>query len=392
MKDDIRNNQAINSSLLYFAPNFAPVEPENPDPDIRKRFKFVIPQYYKMLEPARTLPNGKTRITYYNPDAKEVYVTGPSGALKGSMDKKYYLTKDEQGYWTGELDVAPGVHVHRTFADGTEVYNYAMPFAFSRGEPANFFETVDENSGWYLMQDVPHGDLRMELYRSTHNGRWKCAWVYTPAGYEQNTDKSYPVLYLQHGAGENETGWIDLGKANLILDNMIAAGECKEMLVVMNSGWSYKDEQENETELDGFAEELIENCIPHIESKYRVLPGRENRALAGLSMGSFQAQRTVLTHLDEFAYLGAFITWIEERRLRKEAFEALHNIPLLNEKLKLFFATNGDKEYQAPETEARIRELQEAGFEHAIFRAFPGYHEITVCRESLRAFLPLLFN
>ncbi len=388
MTKELRNNQAVNSTLLYFAPNFTRRKPAPaPEAGGRRRFGFSLPKTYTQLSPAKTLPNGKTRVTYYAPEAKEVFICGGGGSMPG----KYPMTRDEDGYWTADLDLAPGVHVHRYLVDGATVLNPQMPYSFSCGEPANFFETVGEDSAWYLMQDVAHGDLRMEYYRSSWTGRWKACWIYTPAGYEENPDKTYPVLYLQHGAGEDETGWIDMGKVNLILDNLIAAGSCREMLVVMNSGWAIRDESDNEAGISGFAQELLEDCIPFIESNYRVKAQRESRAMAGLSMGSFQAQQIVLSNLDKFAYLGAIITWLDPMR-QGEAAGVLQDIALLNEKLKVFFASNGDQEPQAPDTRARIEALQNAGYRNAVYFECPGYHELTVCRESLRAFLPMLFQ
>ena len=387
MEKELRNNQAVNSTLLYFAPNFTRRTPRPaPEAGGRRRFGFSQPKTYTQLVPAKTLPDGKTRITYYNPDASTVEVRG----LGGSMPDVYPMTKDADGYWSADLDLAPGVHVHRYYVDGVCVSNPQMPYCFSCGEPANFFETVGEDSAWYLMQDVPHGDLRIEYYRSSVTGRWKACWVYTPARYEQNPERSYPVLYLQHGAGEDETGWIDMGKMNLIMDNMIAAGECKDMLVVMNSGWSFASEEANAANQSGFAQELLNDCIPFIEDHYRVKTDRENRAMAGLSMGSFQAQQIVLGNLDKFAYLGAIITWLDSQR-QGEAGKVLEDIPTLNEKLKVFFASNGSHEPQAPASRARIEALTEAGYKHAVYCEYPGYHELTVCRESLRSFLPMLF-
>ena len=388
MKKELRNNQAVNSTLLYFAPNFTRRAPmPAPEAGGRRRFGFSLPKNYTQLVPAKTLPDGKTRVTYYNPDAREVFICG----IGGSMPGKYPMVRDEQGYWTADLELAPGVHVHRYLVDGATVSNPQMPYCFSCGEPCNFFETVGEDSAWYLMQDVPHGDLRMEYYRSSWTGRWKACWIYTPAGYEENPDQTYPVLYLQHGAGEDETGWLDMGKTNLILDNLIAAGECKKMLVVMNSGWSFRDEADNAAGRSGFAQELLNDCIPFVEAHYRAKTDRESRAIAGLSMGSFQAQQIALGNLDKFAYLGAIITWLDPVR-QGDAAAVLDDIPTLNEKLRVFFASNGDQEPQAPASRARIEALTAAGYQHAVYCEYPGYHELTVCRESLRTFLPMLFR
>jgi len=383
MKDETRFNQALNSTLLYFAPNFTRRVKQTPaDPGARRRFGFSLPKTYTQLQPAKTLPDGKTRVTYYNPDAKEVFICG----LGGSMPGKYPMTVDEDGYWTADLNLAPGVHVHRYLVDGVTVSNPQMPYCFSTGEPCNFFETAGEDSDWYLMQDVPHGDLRMEYYKSSFTGRWKACWIYTPAGYE-DSGKDYPVLYLQHGAGEDETGWIDMGKTNLIMDNLIASGKAEEMLVVMNSGWAFRDGCDK----SGFEQELMDDCIPFIEEHYRVRTDRDNRAIAGLSMGSFQAQQIGLTHLDKFAYIGAIITWISAERLG-DAAKILDDIPALNEKLKAFFASNGASEDQAAATRATMEEMIAKGLKAGVYREYPGYHELTVCRESLRDFVQLLFK
>ncbi len=389
MKDNIRNNQSINSTMLYFAPNFSRRVPQPPhDPDAPRRFGFSMPKTYQMLKPCEILPDGRTRLYYDNPDAKEVSVVGGGGSFAG----EYPMHRDEQGYWTVDLDVTPGIHVHRYRVDGVIVSNPIMPYCYCAGEPANFFETVDDDSAWYLMQDVPHGDLRMEYYRSSVTGRWKVCWVYTPAGYEANTDRSYPVLYLQHGAGEDETGWIDMGRVNLIMDNMIAAGECEEMLVVMNCGWSYRGEGDTAAGGDGFEQELLDDCIPLIETNYRVKTDRESSAMAGLSMGSFQAQRIVLNHLDRFAYLGAIITWINPQFCGEQTANVMADAKALNQKLKLFFASCGEQESQAGETRATMEQLKADGLEHAVYYSCPGYHELTVCRKSLRQMLPLLFK
>ena len=381
MKDEIRNNQALNSTLLYFAPNFTRRKKTPPlAPGERRRM--AQPKTYTQLQPAKTLPDGKTRVTYYNPDAKEVFICG----IGGSMPGKYPMTGDEDGYWTADLDLAPGVHVHRYLVDGVTVSNPQMPYCFSCGEPCNFFETAGEDSGWYLMQDVPHGDLRMEYYRSSFTGRWKACWIYTPAGYEESGE-DYPVLYLQHGAGEDETGWIDMGKTHYILDNLIAEGKCEKMLVVMNSGWSFAEGKEG----SGFEQELLEDCIPFIQAHYRVKTDRESRAIAGLSMGSFQAQQIGLKHLDQFAYIGAIITWLSRERLGDTA-QVLDDLPALSEKLKVFFASNGDQENQAAATRAAMEEMIAKGLKGGVYRDYPGYHELTVCRYSLRDFLPLLFK
>jgi len=382
---NIINNQTINSTLLYFNPAFKRRVPMPPLKPGERRPPLESPAAFKMLQPCKNLGGGRVMLTYYNPDATTVEVVGGGGSMPGT----YPMTKDADGYWTVEFEATPGIHVHRYRVDGAIVLNPVMPFAFCAGEPANIFEAVDDSCDLYLIKDVPHGDLRMEYYRSSYTGRWKACWVYTPAGYEQNPNKTYPVLYLQHGAGEDETGWLDMGKANYILDNMIAEKSCEEMLVVMNSGWAIKPGEER-TMTGGFADELMNDCIPFIESKYRVKADREARAIAGLSMGAAQAQLIAFENIDKFAYAGLIIGRFSPDRLGKGA-ALLEDIPALNKKLRLLFASNGEQEPGCEENRAAIEDLKAKGLDGAVFYSCPGYHELTVCRNSLREFLPRLF-
>jgi len=287
------------------------------------------------------------------------------------------------------VTVTPGIHVHRYRVDGVMVINPVMPLFFAAGEPVNAFECVDESCGWYLLQDVPHGDLRMEYYRSSYTGRTKVCWVYTPAGYDEGCEE-YPVLYLQHGAGENETGWIDMGKIDNILDNQIAAGECEKMIVVMNSGWAFREE-DPWTMVGGFDKELVQDCIPFIEGKYRIRKDRDSRAMAGLSMGSAQSQHIVYHHPELFSYLGIIIGGFGTRWLGEDQ-KFVEDPEFLKRNLKLLFSSNGEQEDWCEASRAQIEKLQQAGMSQAVFYSTPGYHDLTVCRKSIREFLPRLFR
>ncbi|MFR7718278.1 MAG: alpha/beta hydrolase [Lachnospiraceae bacterium] len=145
----------------------------------------------------------------------------------------------------------------------------------------------------------------MEQYRSPVTGRIKACWVYTPPGYEHAHTESYPVLYLQHGVGENETGWIWQGKANLILDNLIAENKCRPILLVMNAGYAFLPDEDPTFFPGDYETELIHGCIPFIEQKYRVAAGRKNRAIAGLSLGSVQSFAIGMGHQDLFPALAS---------------------------------------------------------------------------------------
>ena len=383
MKQEILKNQTINSTLTYFAPCF---QVQKPRPAGRP-FSFKLTETFRMVEPCKNLGGGRVRLTYYDPEAEHVSVVGGGGSFAG----EFPMTKDEQGYWTVEVETTPGIHVHRYLVDGALVLNDQMPLVYCAQEPANAFECVDEDCGWYLLQDVPHGDLRMEYYRSSHTGRWKVCWVYCPPGYDENPDKKYPVLYLQHGAGEDETGWIDMGKMNYILDNQIASGETQEMLVVMNYGFALREDETPALRSPGFETELLKDCMPLIEEKYRIRTDRESRAMAGLSMGSAQSQSIVLNHLDLFAYLGVIIGGIGSAPIGVQA-EALKDPAALGRRLKVFYACNGAEEPGCRASHEAMEKMIEEGLSTGRHDVFEGYHELTVCRKGLRAFLPLLFR
>jgi len=381
--NDILNNQSINSSLLHFDPVFKRRDP-NPRP---MGFRMAPPEKFTMLSPCKNLGNNTVRLTYYNPTAKNVEVFW----IGGSMPDSYPMTRDEQGYWTVDLTLAPGIHVHRYRVDGTVVINPEMPFCYSCGEPANYFETVDDECDFYMLKDVPHGDLRLEYYRSSYTGRWKACWVYTPPSYESSPDRDYPVLYLQHGAGEDETGWIDMGRANYIADNLIAEGKCEEMLIVMNAGFSFHEEDGYRE--SGFTQELVKDCVPFIEGKYRCKTDRDNRAVAGLSMGSSQAQQIAYEYPELFAYCGVIIGWFIPATAQGEKYAPLfEDIEAMNAKYKVFFGSNGEQEDFYPGASAAFKDLIARGMTNAFYYSCPGFHELTVCRKSLRVFLPMLFK
>jgi len=373
------NNEALRATLMNHDGQYQKHLPLPPGVS-----RFSTPREFVMQQPAENLGDGRVRLSYYNPDAKSVSVVGNGGSFQG----EYPMEKDELGYWTVTVKVADGLHLMRYRVNGALINDASLPLYYGAGEPRNGFECVDDSCAWYLMQDVPHGDLRMEYYRSSYTGRWKIAWIYTPSGYDACTD-DYPVLYLQHGMGEDETGWIDLGKINLILDNMIAAGECEKMIVVMTSGFAYR-EGEQFTMVGGFEEELIHDLMPFVEDKYRIRAERDSRAIAGLSMGSAQSQHIAYAHPDLFAYLGVIIGGFGTRWLREDQ-KFVDDVEFMKQ-FKLLFSSNGEQEDFCEASRAQIRQLNDAGMSQAVFFSTPGYHDLTTCRKSIREMLPLLFR
>jgi enterochelin esterase-like enzyme len=216
--------------------------------------------------------------------------------------------------------------------------------------------------------------------------------VYTPPGYDSCDTAAYPVLYLQHGVGENETGWLNQGHANFILDNLIAAGQCEPMIVVMNSGYALTPEDDPVFFPGDFTTELIADCIPYIESHFRVKQDKHSRAIAGLSLGSAQAFATAIRFPELFAYVGIFSGAISLPQLSQSETDLFHNPSDFNSVFLLLYASAGTGETRLiTDTAPWCSSLQQRGFS-VYFETFPGFHEWSPWRKSLREFSKRLFK
>jgi len=394
MNKQIAQNQALYASLLVFDRCVSrmgfrpPKEGETVAPGLRG-----IPEWQETPPGFQAYEDGSCEFAIYAPEAKSVQVAG----IGGSMPQKYDMVKREDGYWTVRVtDLAPGFHYHVYYVDGVRMLNNHEPIGYGCGEHINFCEVPAEDSEFYLYQDVPHGTVRMTMYPSAYTGRTRNCWVYTPPSYE-TSDKRYPVLYLQHGGGENETGWVFQGKANFILDNLYAKGEAEEMIVVMNDGAAYLETEEDHIYTRGdIGRVLVEDCIPFIDREFRTLADPAHRAMAGLSMGGMQTRTTVFAHLDVFGNAGIFSGGFSVKGDRFGTvwdYSDLFSDPeACKEKLKLLFASYGQQEPGCEPGSAVIADLREKGFSNCRFFSCPGYHEWDVWRYSLREFAKLLFR
>ena len=325
--------------------------------------------------------NGDVEFCYYAPHAQTVQVAGISGSLPR---EKIELEKEEIGYFRKKVSgIKPGFHYHEWFIDGAKTANPDGMFCFGCFCSINFFEVPGENDDFYFLKDVPHGTVRLEQYQSGVNGRIKTAFVYTPPGYEQNTDKKYPVLYLQHGVGENETGWIWSGKANFILDNLLAEKKCEEMILVINCGYAFTPGEDPVFYPGDFDSELVYDCIPFMEEHYRIETDRSRRAVAGLSLGSAQAALTAVTHPDLFGALGIF-SGVSMKELDKVLAE---KIPY-----ELIFISCGKGESGILPKHAEYEEKMKAAGVPVQTHAYDGFHEWSPWRNSLRDFVSSIFR
>lgn len=237
---------------------------------------------------------------------------------------KIDMEKQPDGYWSITTEpLVPGLHYYTVIIDGADVSDPGSHAYFGGTRHASAVEVPEPGSTYYSIQDVPHGQVREVWYHSKVTASWRHALVYLPPGYDADTRTRYPVLYLQHGGGEDETGWVRQGNANFILDNLIAAREAKPMIVVMAYGYALRAGQSLD-DLTGkpfgspemrqamqdmastFEDDVTQALIPFIDKTFRTRADRDNRAMAGLSMGGMQTFHITLRHLDLFSHIGGF--------------------------------------------------------------------------------------
>ncbi|MDP4090400.1 MAG: alpha/beta hydrolase-fold protein [Bacillota bacterium] len=364
-------NQTLNSHLLFFDPLNKKVEMFQDQGTHKMR-------YVEERQGITVMENGDVEFCYFAPDAKKVQVAGWGGTMG---NEKVDLLPEGNGYFSAVVSgIKPGFHYHDYFVDGNSMINSLAPVGYGGFRNVNFFEIPRDNDDFYLIKDVPHGSVHMELYKSSVNGRSKCCYVYTPPKYEEAIEKTYPVLYIQHGVGENESGWIWQGKLHYIMDNLIAEKACKEMIVVMNTGYAFKDHEDPVFFPGDFDSELTKDCIPFIESKYRAKTDRWNRAIAGLSLGGAQSNAIASRHKDFFGALGVF----------SGMFGGVESLAENGFDFDLIFLSCGTGEPMWKGISEAESILKKAGINCTAMQ-FEGFHEWHVWRESLREFAKLLF-
>lgn len=237
-------------------------------------------------------------------------------------------------------------------------------------------------------------------YFSKITGEWRRVNVYTPPGYDTDLKTRYPVLYLQHGGGEDEMGWTKQGHANFISDNLLAAKKAKPMLIVMDCGYAMKPGEppapaeagRGPVQRNHFPEVVIDELIPLIDAKFRTLPDRDHRAMAGLSMGAGQAVQITLTHLDKFSYIGSFSGGLANFDAKKSFNGVFADSAAFNQKVHLlWFGAGTAEERIITATRAAHAALDQAGIKHVLFISQGTAHEWQTWRRDLNDFLPRLF-
>jgi enterochelin esterase-like enzyme len=277
---------------------------------------------------------------------------------------------------------------------------------FGWARPTSGLEVPDDTLTFYVPKDIPHGEVRIRPYLSKVTGQSRNAYVYTPPGYDRTPALRYPVLYLQHGSGENETSWTWQGRVNVIMDALIAEGKARPMLVVMDQGYATRagaapvpagQRGGGAGQPDAFQDVVLRDLIPTIDSNYRTLTDRRHRAIAGLSMGAGQAVRIGFGNPDVFASVGAFSGGGGGGRGgapfdRQTAYNGvMADVAAFNQKFDLFWIGYGDLEGGYANGKKLHATLEADGIKHVWFETV-GSHEWQVWRKSLYDFAPRLFR
>lgn len=365
----------------------------------------------------RILPDRRIVFTIKAPDAHTLEVAGGDGLGKGPFP----MTKGTDGTWSVTTPPAvPGFHYYWFILDGVQVNDPGSETYFGYNKETSGIEVPEAGVNFYDVKNVPHGEVRMKWYFSKTTGEWRRAFVYTPPAYDKNVTTHYPVLILQHGAGENETGWTKQGRANFILDNLIAESKAKPMIIVMDRGYATRagtqpvrtfapgaKPQDFHEAFSAFGDVVINDLIPTIDSSYRTIPDKEHRAMAGLSMGGMQTIFIAPRHLDKFAYIGSFsgpvIPGINAPKQQpgsgssidaNTVFDGVFADPAaINKQVKLLWLGVGSEEKQfLPGIKGAADALKASGVKLVFFESPGTAHEWQTWRRDLRDFAPRLFH
>jgi enterochelin esterase family protein len=364
----------------------------------------------------RIEPDNRVTFQFRAPDAQRVQVS--------IANMPFDMAKGENGVWTYTTAQPQdlGYHNYWMVVDGAIVLDPATEAFIGYGHMCNAFEVPDPEGGFYELKDVPHGNVLIKNYFAKSINAWRHIYVYTPPDYDRSSAKRYPVLYLQHGGGEDERVWTEMGRVNLILDNLLAEGKISPFLVVMDTSAVGAPAapggpgRGNPFGIGGpgggaYGQLMTSDLIPWVDSNYRTLADQPHRAMAGLSMGAMQTRAVSLANVDTFSHIGLFSGG-------SISADDVKNAAGFKQKVKLVFVSYGSREIGGGRGEGRgagapaglpsARAGAMAGFSanpqasvdalkaegiNAVFYVSPmTAHEFQSWRRSLREFAPLLFK
>ncbi|WP_019986673.1 alpha/beta hydrolase-fold protein [Rudanella lutea] len=371
----IRNALA---TLLVVALTYANALAQASQPAIAEDFKPST-----LNQPGQEYPQvnsqGYARFRIHAPKADSVRVSLGLGGRGGTI-----LTKGADGFWTGTTagPMDEGFHYYNVTIDGGKFNDPGAKNYYGSVRWESGIEVPAHDGDFYALKDVPHGHVHQILFPSPSTQTSRRAFVYTPPGYEKEKSKKYPVLYLQHGWGEDETAWSNQGHANLIMDNLIAEGKIKPFIIVMTYGMTneVKWGRIRDFKIDAFQTVLAAELIPYVDANFRTLSNRDNRAMAGLSMGGMETKMITLNRPELFGYYGLLSGGVY-------APDDLKDKP----KPKLVFLSCGSKE-RPDGVKKATADLKAAGYNAVSYVSENTAHEFQTWRRSLHELAPLLFH
>ncbi len=347
------------------------------------------------------------------PDLRVIFRLKAPEAQKVEFDlgKHYPAELDAEGFWTVTTEPqVPGFHYYFLKIDGVAVNDPCSESFYGCGRQTSGIEIPEPGVDYYLPRDVEQGEIRERRYFSKTTGTWRRVFVYTPPGYDEHPELRYPVLYLQHGGGEDERGWVNQGRVGVILDNLIAEGTAVPMLIVMENGYAQRvgeervqispgsSRQEFQRMFAALDDLFLHDLIPMIDTHYRTIPDRENRAIAGLSMGGLQAFTIGLGHPDTFASIGGFSGagggFGGPVDLKADYGGIMADVDAFNSLMHLLWigigTAEGDRFYNGIHGYHQL--LESEGIVHTYYESPGTAHEWLTWRRSLHQFAPLLFR
>ena len=343
----------------------------------------------------RVLADGSVMFRVNAPQAQKVQID-----LCGT---KYDMQKSDTGLWSViTKPQVPGFHYYFLIVDGVSVADPASQSFYGCSRWSSAIEIQETGMDDFEVQNVPRGEVRTVYYFSNVDESWRPLMVYTPAGYNEG-NQTYPVVYIQHGGGEDHRGWMEQGRTAQIMDNLIAAGKAVPMIVVSansnvhsrNGGFGGGYRWQG---MQAFRSELIDNVIPFVEKNYRVKKDRKSRAMCGLSMGGGQSFYIGLRDPDVFANVGVFSTGMfggiqgaSRFDLETEVPGILTDTKTFNQQFDVFFMTCGEQDPRIEYTRNIVKKMRDGGVE-VRFNSYPGDHEWQVWRKSLHEFAQYLFK
>ena len=329
------------------------------------------------------------------------------------------FTKGEDGAWTGYTrPLDEGFHYYTINIDGSEVPDPNSHYFYGAGRWGSAVEVPAHDADFYALKNVPHGQLREVFYWAKSSNTNRHAFVYTPPDYDKDPSKRYPVLYLQHGAGEDESGWSRQGHTGQIMDNLLAEGKAKPFIIVMENGGNIGGGPRRTNAVpagasvtnaatgpggrgfgggfnfSAFEKVLVDDLIPYIDANFRTIADQPHRTMAGLSMGGMQTRAITLAHLDKFSHIGVFSGG-------SIAVTNITDMAAFKEKVKLVFISYGSRELGTNRVGGRgfggdpkvnVAALKEAGINSVFYESPNTAHEWQSWRRSLHEFAPLLFK